>query len=109
MHLLKLNGGVPGMSLGLSFWRDLLYTAAKLLKKGLGVCLHGFLYWRECLVNDMCAMACVTLHCDAFYVTTLRHWYRTYQCGSMGGNCIMKEKDGIALPRPEALTLRSPV
>ena len=32
-HLLKLNSGVPGTSLGLSFWRDLLYMAARLLKK----------------------------------------------------------------------------
>ena len=32
-HLLKLNGGVPRTSLGSSFWRDLLYMAARLLKK----------------------------------------------------------------------------
>ena len=36
-HLLKLNGGVPRTSLALSFWRDLLYMAAKLLKKGMGM------------------------------------------------------------------------
>ena len=54
-------------------------------------------------------MACATLRCDAFYVTTLQHWYRTYQCGNVGRNCIMEEKDGIALPRPEALTPCSPV
>ena len=43
-HLLKLNSGVPGMSLGSSFWRDLLYTAAWLPKKARGYTLHRFLY-----------------------------------------------------------------
>ena len=41
-HLLKLNGGVPRMSLGLSFQRDLLYTAAKLPKKVWGYVYTGF-------------------------------------------------------------------
>ena len=36
-HLLKLNGRVPGTSLGLRFQRDLLYTAARLRKKGTGI------------------------------------------------------------------------
>ena len=53
MHLLKLKGRVPRMSLGLNFWRDLLYTAAKVPKKAWGVCLHRFLYQRGCLINDM--------------------------------------------------------
>ena len=36
-HLLKSNDGMPQISLGLSFWRELLYTAAKLPKKGIGI------------------------------------------------------------------------
>ena len=36
IHLLKLNGGVPRMSFGSSFQGDLLYMAAKLLKKAWG-------------------------------------------------------------------------
>ena len=46
-HLLKLNGGVPRMSLGSSFQRDLLYTAAWLLKKVVGYTLHRLLYQEE--------------------------------------------------------------
>ena len=43
-HLLKLNSGVPRTSLGSSFWRDLLYMAARLPKKDMGVCFtQGFI------------------------------------------------------------------
>ena len=42
-HVLKLNGGMPGTSLGLSFRRDLLYTAAKLPKKAWGYINMGFI------------------------------------------------------------------
>ena len=41
---MKLNGGVPGMSLGLSFQRDLLYTATNHPKKAWRYVLHRFLY-----------------------------------------------------------------
>ena len=72
-HLLKLNGGVPGMSLGSSFWRDLLYTAARLPKKAWGYVLHGFLYQRKCPVNDMGNGLChlTDILYDGFYITAL--------------------------------------
>ena len=111
MHLLMLNSRVPRTSLGLSFQRDLLYTAAKLPKKVWGVHLHGFLYRRGCPVNDVGYSLChlTDIHCDMFYITVLQCWYRMYRRGSTGRNHIMEGKDGGALPRPEALTLRSPV
>ena len=79
------------MSLGLSFQRDVLYTAAKLLR--CGDMIYRFLYWRECLVNDVgdspCHFAtpCHILY-DVFYITACQCQYVTYWCGNVGGNCI---------------------
>ena len=74
-HLLKLNSGVPGTSLGSSFWRDLLYMASE--KKVLGYILHGFLYRRECTVSDMgnSPHHLTDICYDVFYVTltSVRH------------------------------------
>ena len=77
------------MSLGSSFWRDLLYTAAKLLRHGDSI-YTGF-YRGECLVNDMGNSPChfMDILYDAFYVTACQHWYVAYQHGNVGGNCIM--------------------
>ena len=51
------------MSLGSSFQRDILYTAAKLLKKGV-----GFLYWQD--VGNSPHHLMDILY-DTFYVTVL--------------------------------------
>ena len=85
-YLLKLNGRVPGMSLGSSFQRDLLYTAANSPKKAWGYVLHGFLYWREYLVNDMGDGLChlTDFCCDVPYITTLQHRYKTLTPRSPG-------------------------
>ena len=92
MHLLKLNGRVPRTSLGSSFWRDLLYTAARFPKKALGYILHGFLYERDCPVNDVGNGPHHLMDiCYAFYITTLQHQYGTYRHRGVGGNCIMGE------------------
>ena len=93
MHLLKLNGRVPGMSLGSSFQRDLLCTAARLPKKALGYVLHWFLYWRDCAVNDMgnSPHHLTDIHYDVFSVTVLQHRYGMYCRRGTGGNCVNGE------------------
>ena len=70
-HLLKLNGRVPRMSLGSSFQRDLLHTAARLPKKVRGHRLHKFLYQEEHLTNDIGHDPChlPDIPYDAFCIT----------------------------------------
>ena len=73
MHLLRLNGRVPRMNLGSSFWRDLLYMAAWLQKKWRDKCYTDFYTGRN-LTNE---------------VTTSQHWYMTYCCCNIDRNHIM--------------------
>ena len=96
---MKLNSGVPGTSLGLSFWRDLLYMAVRLPKRVWEYVLHWFLYQRECLVDDMGSGPCYLrdICYDTFYVTMLGHQYKTYRHGSTGGNHVTEGK--IAGPK----------
>ena len=74
-HLLKLNGGVPGMSLGLSFCRGLLVHSCQAYKKDMGVRLHRFLYRGKCLDNDVGDGPChlTDILYDAFYITVLHN------------------------------------
>ena len=60
-------------------------------EKGMGIHLHGFLYWGKCLVNDVgdSLHHLTDILYDAFYVTTLQCRYVTYWHRSMGRNCIM--------------------
>ena len=75
MHLLKLNGGVPRMSLGSSFLRDLLYMANMLPIKAWGYVLHG----------------CILHHCALTLVHNVPAWKcRQKPCLDESGGRVAK-------------------
>ena len=90
---LKLNGGVPRMSLGLSFWSDLLYMAAWLLKKARDTCYTGFYTGRNPTddVGDGLHHL-LDIPYDVFCITAGQCQYATYWHGNMGGNCVTEGK-----------------
>ena len=84
-HLLKLNGRVPGTSLGLRFHRDLLYTAARLPKKGMGIQIT------QVFIPDDGPCHLLDIPYDAFSITTCQCQYVTYWHGNAGGNCVTEK------------------
>ena len=83
-HLLKFNGRVPRTSLGWSFWRDLLYTAVRLPKKGTNY--TGFYTRGKHLANDMDDGPRHLTHtpCDTFF------WQKPHH--GENGSCVTKTK-----------------
>ena len=92
-HLLKLNGRVPGTSLGSSFQRDLLYMAAMASEKGMGIHFTWVFIPGKYLVNDMSdgPHHLSDILYDAFYVTAHKHQYVVYCCRPVGKNHIRDE------------------
>ena len=101
-HLLKLNGRVPRMSLWSSFWRDLLYTAASLPKKGKGLCITQIFIPEENIWQIAWAMAHTTFWNSLWHIlhhrmSTLVHNIPAWKYGQEShhgenGSCVTKTK-----------------
>ena len=91
-HLFKLNGGVPRMSLGLSFQRDLLYMAARLPKKVRDCTLHRLLYQRR---SDKWCGQWPTPPTELLFWCILRHCMSMSVCDILAWKCGWKPRHGV--------------